>query len=421
MTALKVRPEVVETLQSAGATRLMSPGLGGALEHFAHPQVLAEGQVNIIALDAIVERFGSRWALRRESVHSHVDAALSRQLGTAGYHLRITETDVLVCQPELSRLAGQAACLRYLREILSHFLGENQLADVSVHEVLSLSEDGVEARRIDPRAAQAGALQERSRALGDPGAGHREPGEAFAPNAADHWTPFVSATGLRIRVSCALEPVVELKRRSRIGLRFVRQVVRADTSRPLSPAEAARLSGSDLLRIDLATIARGLEGLGTGEGGAAEPSLLIPVSSASLSGLQGRARIVAAFKAAGSRVKQGLICELADVEGLPASVVLDQASSIRPFALLVVGRAGASLPALRSLKGAGLQGVALEAPSGASDTEFAGWIRQSVPTAKSVARSVLVYGVSSARQIAIAEASGATHVSLSRAARRVVS
>src|SRR5947208_16332571 len=90
--------------QSDQITRLLSPGLEAALEQFANPLVLAEGKVNVLALDAIVERFGGRWAMRRDSVHEHVQATLDRQLGSRGYHLRISDTDILVCQPDLGRL-----------------------------------------------------------------------------------------------------------------------------------------------------------------------------------------------------------------------------------------------------------------------------------------------------------------------------
>src|SRR5687767_1355864 len=98
--------------------RLVSPGLDEALERFASPDSLAAGQVNLIALDAVVERFGHRWPTRREHVHAHVEASLDRSLGVEGYYLRVSETDILICHPERRRHAAQASCLRYLREIL---------------------------------------------------------------------------------------------------------------------------------------------------------------------------------------------------------------------------------------------------------------------------------------------------------------
>src|SRR4051812_29139070 len=113
--------------KSPSVTRLLSPGVEAALEQFSNPEVLAAGKVTLTALDPIKARCGERWPMRREPVYEHVQGVLDRQLGIGSYHLRISDTDVLVCQPELSRLAGQAACLRLLRDILSHFLGPAEL------------------------------------------------------------------------------------------------------------------------------------------------------------------------------------------------------------------------------------------------------------------------------------------------------
>ena len=106
---------------------------------FANPQALAAGMVCVIDLDTVVQRFGSRWPMRREHVHEHVSSTLDRQLGPTAYHLRISDTDVLICQPDKERLAGQALCLRALREILTHFLGDGEMAEAGVHEVVRIS------------------------------------------------------------------------------------------------------------------------------------------------------------------------------------------------------------------------------------------------------------------------------------------
>ena len=74
----------------------------------------------------------------------------------------------------------------------------------------------------------------------------------------DRWSPFVSTDGRQLRVSATLEPVYELKGFTRIGFRMIRRVIAIANGRGLSSQAIAELSAADLLRVDLATIARGM-------------------------------------------------------------------------------------------------------------------------------------------------------------------
>ena len=108
------RPEWV-----ALVTRLTSGDARQALEQLKTTSAVAEGKVCVIALDAIRERMAERWDGRREMVYAHMQQTLRRQLGPHGFFLRISETDFLVTQPEVSALAGQAYCLNCLRDVLT--------------------------------------------------------------------------------------------------------------------------------------------------------------------------------------------------------------------------------------------------------------------------------------------------------------
>lgn len=399
--------------QSDQITRLLSPGLEAALEQFANPLVLAEGKVNVLALDAIVERFGGRWAMRRDSVHEHVQATLDRQLGSRGYHLRISDTDILVCQPDLGRLMGQASCLRLLREVLSHFLGEGAAADVGVHEALSVTPQGVQARRVDPAAAFAAEAQiDRFGAERPPSTAGAGPGLG----AVDQWTPFVDSNGRRVKVSTGLENVAELRGNASIGLRFARRISDLGSARDLPASELALLSRSDRLRIDLGGMVSGLNALRAGPGAAKPPSIIVPISFSSLSNLEGRAQIVSGFKEARGYCDRGVICELCEIDGVPAATLIAAVAMIRPFSLFVVGhvedlRTGEG----RALKEAGIRAVSIDCPGNLGDTAFAGWARPTIATARKVAKSVLLYGVPSEHQVRMAAGLGATHASISQA------
>lgn len=384
--------------------RLLSPGIGVALEQFATPEILAAGKVNLIALDAVAERFGDRWPMRREQVHGHVKAMLNRQVGPRGYYLRISETDILVCQPKLGRLAGQAFCLRLLREILRHFLGAAEAADVAVHEVLQVSSTGVEARPVDPIAAEAPEEEPEAPARADDGA----PNDVLGPVAV--WTPFVAANGRKVDVTCTLEPVMELKGAQTIGLRFRRSVADADSGQVFTSAELARLSRSDRLRIDLGAVALGLNELRINPRAAQPPALILPVSFSSLANLDDRARIASAFQEARAYTRQGIICELREIEGVPVTTLQAAAIMIAPFSLFVVGHLEEFTPVeARVLKDAGLRGISTEWPSHLDEGAFLSWVKRTVITGKNAGRSVLLYRLPSLQKAMVSAAIGATH------------
>jgi hypothetical protein len=398
---------VQERPATPSVTRLMSPGLDVALQQFSNPEVLTAGKVNVIALDAVAARFGARWAMRREQVHHHVDTMLVRQLGSQGYHLRISDMDILVCQPTMPRLSGQAFCLRLLREIFHHFLGESEQADIGVHEVLSLSLDAIEARRVNAGAVDAA---EASECFGRASAVRNDPPQL---GGVDIWTPFVAANGRRVEVACTLQPVRELRGGAVIALRFCRRVTDAASGAGFDACELARLSGSDRLRIDLGAMVEGFNLLRDQAPDARPPALIIPISFSSLSNVDGRACIVSAFQEARRHAAQGVICELGDVDGVPATTMLAAAAMIRPFSLFLIGHAQElTRSEARTLREVGLRGVSLTCPTSLGPGEFAPWAKAAIAAGKTAAKSVLLYGVPSEADRDLVRALGGTHASV---------
>lgn len=182
----------------------------------------------------------------------------------------------------------------------------------------------------------------------------------------------------------------------------------------LAPHAVAVLSTADLLRVDLATIARGVERLRSG--GREELSLIVPLSFASLSSQKGRAEFVKQLKGAGSLVKLGVISEVCDIEGAPVAALLAAAALVRPFSLLVAGRlTNSAAPAIAGLDGAGLQALSLECPPGLGDAAFMAWASAAITAAKRVVKSVLVYRAASPARLGVLASLGATHTSLATA------
>lgn len=397
--------ELTDEVHRAPAPRIVSASARDSLERFSDPELLANGKVNVISLEAVQARLGVRWDVRTEQVYDFTDRVLERGLGVRGAFLRISDTDYCIVQPDLGPMAGQIACMRYLREVLNHFLGEATLANAGVLQVSRIDGATVEAARVDPSAHSAAALEAEAAAEASK-AGR-------AASNADRWTPFVTADGREIRVSATLEPVYEVKAFSRIGFRMMRRVLakRREGEEELPPHQVAQLSTADLLRVDLATIGRGIGRLRAET--EQQLSLIVPVSYTSLSSQKGRTELVKQLKEAGALVRLGVICEIVDVEGVPPSILLSAASLVRPFTLLVVGRLNDTSPkAIQRLDGAGLQALSFDCPQGLTEPEFLAWAAQTMTAAKRIARSVLVYGGGTPARAATLASLGATHVSV---------
>lgn len=378
--------------------RLASADAAATLEHLQAAGLVAQGRVNIISLQAIADQLSHRWAMRRDLVHDHVDRSLERQLGSQSVFRRVSDTDYVVCQPEVSALAGQARCLNCLREILHHFLGVARIADLRVHAITRISSDAIYGEPLDVAAVEAADQAEV---------------EAVPTAAIDRWSPFVSSSGQRVRVSCALEPVILLKASSKIGYRLARKVLEMPSDRLLSATEQRNVSRADIQKIDCATIARGLDRLRAEGRQVRCSSLILPVSYTTLSSREGRAAIIELFRRAQATVLHGVICEICDIEGVPAGALTAAIAVIRPFCLYVVGRLNeAPIGRLEGLKGVKLQAVIAECPAGlAGDADFTGWARGVLAASRPVSRSVMLCRLPSARQLAIAAMLGASHAS----------
>jgi hypothetical protein len=390
--------------------RLIDDDAASALERFEASSLMSDGLVNLVALDAIRDRLGERWGAKREQIYDHMEKVLRRNLGHSAYFLRVSDTDFIVAQPGMGPFGAQASCLRCLSEALNHFLGEARHTDLFVHQVTKLTPGGIEASIIDPVEAAAGEAREIT-------ARKAAASVAMQPRRSpEQWSPFVSVDGRRLRVSCNLEPVFELKGNTRIGYRMARRVLVVDTEEPITRQEQRNLSRADLLRVDLATIARGLQRVESESANELSPSLIIPVSFVTLSSHQGRAEITKFFKEARESVAKGVICEVVDIEGVPQGPLLSAISLIKPFSLFVVGHLMEDpITNVSNLKGAGLQAISLEKPPHVSgDLEFSNWLRQALSVARTVARSVILYACESPRQAAMASMVGVTHASFRR-------
>ena len=378
-------------------------GFETVVEQFRASPLLAEGKVNIIALDAIAERLGGRWAARQELVHDHAQKVLRRELGPNAAVQRINDTEYLVVQPDDSRLAGQTRCLNGLREILHHFLGAAAVADIKVHSVTRITNDRVFGQRLDVAVVEA---EQAAASV----SGHED-----SPRSSelDRWTPFVTSNGRRVGVSCSLEPVIQLKSYGRIGYRVARRVVRLPDGASLSRRDFESLSQRDLEKIDFATMARGIERVRSAGPNNKPPVLILPVSHATVQSRRGRATVAALLRQGRNDVHHGLICELFGFDGASIAALLDTIAALRPFCLHVIGHLDA-YPAqdIRGLDAARLNGVSVQCPPVVGDAEFIGWIRDFVVLGRRVAKVLFIVQVPSLGHARLAASLGVSHATL---------
>ena len=386
------------------AARFSGVGFQVVAEQFQTTPLLAEGKVNVIALDAIAERLGGRWAARQVLIHDHAEKVLRRELGPNATVQRLNDTEYLVVQPDATRLAGQARCLSGLRQILLHFLGAAAVADIRVHSVIRITPDGVFGQRLDVDAVEAEQAAANAKC--------KE--ERPSSSELDRWTPFVTSIGLQVGVTCSLEPVIQLKSHHRIGYRIARRVVRLPEGASLSSRELESLSQRDLEKVDLATMARGIE-LVRAAGPASKPSVLVlPVSHAAMQGLRGRATIAALLRQGRNDVRHGLICELFGFNGASIAALIDTIAALRPFCLQVIGHLDA-YPAqdVRGLDDTRLNGLSIQCPPDMGDAEFAGWARSYVNLGRRVSKVLFIDQVPSLGHARLAASLGISHATLS--------
>jgi hypothetical protein len=333
-----------------------------------------------------------------------------RHIGADGFFVRLSETDYLVAQPDTPPLVGQVACFNALRATLDFLLGEAVNSDIVVHEVKAITAGAIEGCRIDVAAVEAALLNQ--------DAGSAAPGVRASALSFAQWSPFVTNDGRHVRVSCTLEPLINLKTFARIGYRVRRRVLQLPEETALSPRDQSLLSRPDIEKIDMATLQRGLDRISEESGPSKQPTLVLPVSYISLTSTRSRALILEAFEQARAKVQTGLLCEICDIDGVPPSALLAASSLIRPFCLFVVGKLD-QMPtsSLASLKDAGLQALSYDWPQSLSrEAEFIGEMRRLVAVTKCATRTLFVYRLPSQRRAAIAAQLGATHATLGASA-----
>jgi len=401
--------------KAGSISRLIDADARTALRALEDSSLVDEGRVNLLGLDAIVKRLGARWPARREQVHDQVVKVLERRLEPDDYFVRVSDGDYLVIHPRLSRFAARATCLTIMRELLTHFLGEALPTDLAVREVTALSEDGLEARLVP--LAQLQADEPRSFAPTGPGTEPTRTRGAGDPSIEAQLLQrrrgvFLASSGRPMQVECSIEPCFRLGATQHIGFRISPHIVDLEGHERLGAEALRRFSTAELEHVDVAALTSGLARLRREPGEPALPMLLTTASYPTLVSRRGRASLLAALRQAAHGAAHRLICEIRNIEGVPASMLLDAAAAVRPYCYAVIGQLDAPPDRrVRGLSGCGLNGLSFDAHA-ADHEPLLTEVIAGIAAAKRVTRSVLVHGLANPDQLAAAGRAGATHGSL---------
>lgn len=141
--------------------------------------------------------------------------------------------------------------------------------------------------------------------------------------------PLKSPDGRDLRVSFAVDPVMDLKAFAIAGHHIESRIVDLLTGAEIAPIQRRGLAPSDFNRIDLSALERGLSRI-AGVETFDRPRLIIQLSFSSLGAIRGREILLNRARELQHILRQAAICELVDVPpGVPLSRLTEVVSQIR--------------------------------------------------------------------------------------------
>ena len=328
------------------------------LEAIGRSSLADDGHALIVSIEAIKTALGPRWGPRRSQIYEVVERNFRKYLSPTDIWQPAGEAYFLVVAPETSPLVAQALCYRALKEVLTFFLGEVNPLHLQVNRVTGISND-----RIEMEPYTVAQLEQADREAVIAAQEEAKPPSSLSTLAS--W-PLTTADGQNLRVSFAVEPVLDLKSWAMAGHRIESRILNLQTGLDLNGTKRRMLLPRDFEKIDLAALERGMSRLRGGTPDRA--SLIIQLSFASLSNSRARSALLARAGAMSAALKQGAICELVDVEaGVPVGRLIEVASLVRSAFRGVFVQVEPKRNAVESALGASLYGLSVRAADLGSD------------------------------------------------------
>ncbi len=262
--------------------------------------------------------------------------------------------------PESPAAVAQAVCYRALKDVLTYFLGEVNPAHLEVNRITSLTRSRVEV--------SAYTVAELEQADFEAVSAPPPPAPTSSLSLLTSW-PLTTADGQNLRVSFAVEPVMDLKAWAMAGHRIESRILNLQTGQELNGHERRKLLPRDFEKIDLAALERGRSRLTDG-GSPTKPKLIIQLSFASLSNGRARLALLGLTQELQGVLKQAAICELVDVgSGIPVGWLTEVTSLVRGFFRAIWIQVQPTREAVESAIAAKVSGLTVRAADLGEDAE----------------------------------------------------
>lgn len=294
--------------------------LESLLQAIAGSDALARGCVNVLGFEAIRRSIGERWHARREQVWDHIQKTVEGRLSPADTVVRIGEVEFLVFFAVESGPVAQTVCLRLLQEILVHYLGAFEMADLTIKTVTAVHGSALSCVDLDPSAILQAT---------DPNAPARRASleDAERKSAANALPPVAKVRDFDLHFQ--LEDIVSLRHDALAGGRIRRLVMQDGAGAPLTRQELASLDTTSLAAIDMQTVTFATALL-QGQSSFAYPSLLLPAALQTFGHSASRARYLQMLRALPPEGRRRLSVELINIdEGTPSGRIADTVSALR--------------------------------------------------------------------------------------------
>jgi hypothetical protein len=388
--------------------RITSAGALEAIERIRTAQLVGDGLVNVIALDAIRRKLAEQWPRKAPRVWEHLERELARTLGPTGVFVRLDDVDYLVAQPGDDAFAAQALCLRVLQEVLTFFLGELRPSDLIVRTVTSLDGGVVASAPLDlarlrpgaPTRAAAAPLAEGSNG---PLADHAPAPKPWKPPLEGRLYSLALAPPKRspFTLQLRVDPVWNLKRG-----RVTSFVIDRSGGPPATEA-------ADLEEIDAATLAYVASLLDEQPQQGGGLVLHAPINFATLATQRSRERLI---RLTGPVREPMRACVLLEIDGLdsgvPPSRLIEVVGLVRGLCAGVLARVRPRRSALEAVRDCGLRGLVAQAAwLGAAGRDSGARLHAYARLARDITPNVLVHALPRMDLIDQAAAAGFTHAS----------
>ncbi len=398
--------------QASSRDSFLSPdSANGLFRLIGQTEMVSRGQAMLVSLGPVKTALAERWPQRRSQVYDVAESHFRKHLSATGIWSRASETHFLVATPDKTTEAAKELCCRALKEVLVYILGEAQPEDLQIALVTELTENHVEASAFT--AAELGEISadaSLAKATLTPPATAAV--RASPLTSLTSW-PMKTADGQDLRVSFAVDPVMDLKAWAMAGHRIESRIVNLHTLVELTPGQRRSLLPPDFEKVDLAALDRGMSRLAGAEI-PDRPKLIIQVSFASLSNARARAALLDRASELRSVLSQGAICELVDVEtGIPVSRLTEITSMVRGFFRSVWVQIDPSRTMVDTAAAAKVSGLTIPASLLGDDPQgIADGMRKFVPMVRRPNTMIVVTSLPTTDLMIDAMAAGFTHATL---------